>query len=326
MADDQGLMWSGYAPSVTTSRKYAVKYRSGKGWWVTCTLIDRRTGWVVTLYSLGQHPEIIDHIPSGGSFFVNEWKQVLKPTGNELREVRYIGEFPSLHFRFAYGNRILDNAQTEGLRPGDPWEHQEVGMRYSYNLSEGLVSRRVVRVEDGYEYEAREDVRPHQRLLDAFGRARPERMAGRFYANEHGVVVLPALFPDELPVFVGRVEISKDSWFVKKKMAQARPNSGRWPPEWVDVLDLCQPSLEPLLVELRRRGVPVPVVGYDVTAKNKVVATAELAWPKQRVAFFLQGQKRHDTQCRNQGWDVFVKDDKANLAGRIALALMDYPR
>jgi len=218
MTDERHPKWLGYAPATIRAHKYAVRYHPKLGWRVACTLNDRDAGAEVTLFSPEPHPEIESRIPDGGPFFVNEWKQVLKPLLGEegYRDVLYLGEFSDLHFHFRWGDRTFDNASSDGLKPGDRWEHQEVGMMYQYDLSQGTISRETISWEDFaavHRTETLDD--PPPRLLKAFGQARPGRRAGRFYVNEHGIVFLPAAEESDMPVYVGKIDLENDRWFAK---------------------------------------------------------------------------------------------------------------
>lgn len=219
MALDRGDQWFGYAPATVKSHKYSVKYHPKLGRRVACTVVDRKAFMELTLFSPEPHPEIEDHIPDGGPFFVNEWKQILKPVMGEdgYREVVYLGEFPDLHFRFRFQGHDFDNAKVDGLSPGDPWPHQEAGMQYAYDLTRGVISRELVRWEDFAGVRQIEELSgPPEELMKAFQVARPGRRSGRFYINEHGVVLLPRTEEeDDSPVYVGRVAVGRDSWFEK---------------------------------------------------------------------------------------------------------------
>ena len=218
MAVDRTTAWLGYAPSSLRANEYAVRYHPRLGWRVACPVHDRASGAELTLYSRVPHPEIESHIPDGGPFLVNEWKQVLKPVQVEegFRDVLYLGEFPRLRFRFSFRDRIFDNASTDGLCPGDEWTHQEVGMRYRYDLSAGTISREIVSWEDFAAVHETETLdSPSPSLLSALGRARAGRRSGRLYVNEHGIVFLPATKQEQTPVFVGRIDVESDPWFEK---------------------------------------------------------------------------------------------------------------
>ena len=218
MADDRTPEWLGYAPATIRAHKYAVRYHPKLGRRVACVIPERERDAEVTLFSRVPHPDIEARIPDGGPFFVNEWKQVLKPVLGEegFRQVLYLGEFPDLHFRFSFRGRVFDNASIKGLRPGDEWKHQEVGMRYKYDLSVGTISRETISWEDFaavYKTETLESPAPS--LLSALARARPGHRAGRFYVNEHGLAFLPRTEGTQMPVFVGRADVESDPWFEK---------------------------------------------------------------------------------------------------------------
>ena len=219
MALSPGDQWLGYAPAMVGSHKYVVAYHPKLGFRVAVRIPERERSREITLFCLDPHPEIEDQIKDGGPFFVNEWKQVLKPLKGEegYRKVTYLGELPDLRFRFRYHDRIFDNSDTAGLQPGDPWPHQETGMMYKYDLSRSKITREIVEWEDFASTETTEDVPsapPH--LLSALEKAKRGQRAGRFYVNEHGVVFAPI---DEAGLvgmtYVGRLDLARDPWFPK---------------------------------------------------------------------------------------------------------------
>ena len=218
MAANRTTAWLGYAPAALTANEYAVRYHPRLGRRVSCLIRDRENGVEITLYSRVPHPEIESQIPDGGPFFVNEWKQVLKPAQGEdgFREVFYLGEFPHLHFEFTFRGTVFDNASSDGLSPGDAWAHPEVGMRYKYDLSAGTISREMVTWDDYAAVHETETLDgPSPSLLRALGQARPGRRAGRLYVNEHGIVFLPATNEAPTPLYVTRINVETDPWFEK---------------------------------------------------------------------------------------------------------------
>lgn len=221
MTTNSAPVWLGYAPAALSANEYAVRYHPRLGRRVSCRIRDRAGAREITLYSRVPHPGIESQIPDGGPFFVNEWKQVLKPVQGDdgVREVLYFGEFPHLHFEFSFQGRVFDNASNEGLSPGDEWLQPEVGMRYKYDLSEGTISREIVKWDEFAAVHATETLdRPAASLLSALNQARPGRRAGRFYVNEHGIAFLPSAQEDPKPVYVARIDIGTDPWFEKHEI------------------------------------------------------------------------------------------------------------
>jgi len=80
-------------------------------------------------------------------------------------------------------------------------------------------------------------------------------------------------------------------------------------PTWDDAFELADPALRPLLIELRDRGVPPPVVGRELD-DGRVVA--ELAWEDARLAVVDHAEPELDVP----GWTIFelrAVDEPAEL-------------
>jgi len=76
---------------------------------------------------------------------------------------------------------------------------------------------------------------------------------------------------------------------------------------WAQVYELADPACAPLLDACRARGLPAPEVGHDIVdGRGRVVATAELAWPDDRVAVFLPGQESALLLSGQAGWRTFM--------------------
>jgi hypothetical protein len=77
-----------------------------------------------------------------------------------------------------------------------------------------------------------------------------------------------------------------------------------WEPV-LDLLDPDEPGLALLAQTLAERGVPVPMVGYEL---GEQAWLAELAWPAVRVAVVLAGDdeeaRRRDAAYAEAGWDA----------------------
>lgn len=75
---------------------------------------------------------------------------------------------------------------------------------------------------------------------------------------------------------------------------------------WEDALDLAAESCRLLLGEARRRGLPPPTVGYELAgAGGRVVAGAELAWERARVAVLLEGGAADAAAFDAAGWRTY---------------------
>jgi ATP-dependent helicase/nuclease subunit A len=76
---------------------------------------------------------------------------------------------------------------------------------------------------------------------------------------------------------------------------------------WAQVYDLADPACAPLLDACRARGLPAPKVGHDIVdGRGRVVATAELAWPDDRMAVFLPGQESDLLLAGQAGWRTAI--------------------
>lgn len=66
---------------------------------------------------------------------------------------------------------------------------------------------------------------------------------------------------------------------------ERRAESGRGDDDWTSVMDCALASWRPLIAQLRDRGEDLPEVGYEaVDEAGTVLFTAELAWPRRRIA------------------------------------------
>ena len=72
-------------------------------------------------------------------------------------------------------------------------------------------------------------------------------------------------------------------------------------PEGQELLTLLEPPI-------RKRGLPVPEVGFELTgSKDQVLAEAELAWPSQLLAVVLQPEDQDAFE--QAGWRCWLIDD-----------------
>ncbi len=80
--------------------------------------------------------------------------------------------------------------------------------------------------------------------------------------------------------------------------------------EWSEVIELVLPLYYPLVELLRTRSLPLPEPGYElVDAKGKVLASAELAWPKLQIAFLRTEEWTHRHLFLEQKWKVYRIDE-----------------
>ena len=141
----------------------------------------------------------------GGSFYFNEYNQVLKPIwGQGSVELRYVGVF-TLSLRFNVLGRAWDNrlphSPAVDLAVGDDWWGPRCGIPYWLQVHPRLriYRPRVLQNEDSFvRVEDREylDVysRDYQNLAEVIRRAK-EGSGGRFYVTEAGSIWAPIKRP-----------------------------------------------------------------------------------------------------------------------------------
>jgi hypothetical protein len=97
-------------------------------------------------------------------------------------------------------------------------------------------------------------------------------------------------------------------------------------PAWRDALAYLnrdEPAMDGLVQALAERGLPAPVVGYEL---GDSAWPAELAWPDRRVAVLLSGPvddpevADRDAAYRSAGWDARTAD--AWTAGELAAKIV----
>ncbi len=75
---------------------------------------------------------------------------------------------------------------------------------------------------------------------------------------------------------------------------------------WQEAFDLVDPQVHDFLDARRREGCPPPEVGYDIKVKQRVVATAELAWPEDKIVYIWPGQEEEVQGIENDGWEIRI--------------------
>lgn len=74
---------------------------------------------------------------------------------------------------------------------------------------------------------------------------------------------------------------------------------------WETITDLVLPDVMPLLPLLREEQLPVPDVGFEpLGTHERVIGTAELAWPESYVALLLPDQMYDRAEFEANGWQV----------------------
>ena len=221
----EGQLWPGpREPVIPNERKYRLRMSQAHGEYrPTIQFIDRRRDvWDEFEAVYADRPwnhlvEAVNNIADkhtgqpGGAFYVNEFKQVIKPVGDSQVTDIYVGEYPDLSFKFDCLGEIIDNSDVSSLSVGDDWPHQKVGIRYHYSahreqifyrLEQGNVIRRIPI--------------PVPKSLEMGLWEVKDRSGGQFYINEHGHGFAPRFKDPTSPdVYIGSIDLEAGDWFPK---------------------------------------------------------------------------------------------------------------
>ena len=210
----EGDRWQGYGVSLPgNDRKYHVRRRRQR--WTVMVLyrpVDEPvSAWVPTSRECQQLVGAVNRVAlkhhgrPGGSFYFNEYSQVLKPIWADGQvELRYVGEFPRCRFRFDLLGQVWDSRPPQSpkqhLSPGDDWVGPRCGIPYWLDARGGSSNLRIYRpkvlqTEDMFvEIRRREYLDEHtqsyKRLAKAIWKSKAGS-GGRFYVTEGGSVWTP---------------------------------------------------------------------------------------------------------------------------------------
>jgi hypothetical protein len=173
------------------------------------------------LLTTGHHSSLVDMVNEvkekksgrpGGSFYINEYKDVLVPTTDSDGDMFWAGTYDSrLEFELEPGVTISPKA-PHGLRPGQPWPGPRVGTKYTVS-ADALDVR----------YQARNGrITTEVRLSDHVGSASATELArrvasfrpggGSLYVNECGEMFIPNQFSATTEyTYVGSID--EGPWF-----------------------------------------------------------------------------------------------------------------
>ena len=190
------------------------------------------------------HPELVERVNEiklhftgalGGGFYINEYKQVLVPVGEEA-EYYYAGEYAEpLSFEFEgqtiSGDPVGENGQP--LEPGDLWTGPHPGIPYVLAAGGKDVY---------YRYMSRPGVQKEIKLSKSIGVEQAKRVAqelgkhvgyqgGRIYVNEFCNVFRPHQGHYGLEyIYLGKVDL--DRWFPKPEIAEDESATSRETNPW----------------------------------------------------------------------------------------------
>ncbi len=79
---------------------------------------------------------------------------------------------------------------------------------------------------------------------------------------------------------------------------------------WKDIFDVTDESLHTLLEKLKANDWPMPEAGYELQdSVGEIIASAELAWEGQKLAFMLNDELEFAERFSEIGWNVYSLDD-----------------
>lgn len=245
----EGMRWPGYRPvPVSKERKYTIR-RDRK----LCTsnwnvMIHHHDGQVISsedprLIASERRPpvpepdvcKLVDAVnrvarkyngTPGGSFYYNEYNQVLKPVWNNCTpHLRYVGEFPNCWLLFSYGT-LWSNRPSHlpfgNLEVGEDWPGPPIGIRHGLD-SRMRIFRRIREVDDGFVIEDKEYLDPpNLELWEAINDLKGS--SGRFYVTEAGSIWAPYGYSGRR--YIGNLwdyATPDGGWFPKTVVSETSP-------------------------------------------------------------------------------------------------------
>lgn len=227
---DKFVRFVGNRPrNVSKDARYSVRYEKGD---YVVGLFYRSTDDELWYPTSSDHPALVQMVNEiklyfngspGGTFYINEYKQVLVPVGDEA-EYYYAGEYHEpLTFEFEgqiiSGKAVNQNGQP--LSPGVPWHGPHPGIPYVLKAGGKDISYRYM-VRPGVEKEVRLSkcigMEPAQKVAHEISRYKGHT-GGRFYVNEFGTAFAPMEGPYGLE-YVFLLVIDLNNWFPKPELGQ----------------------------------------------------------------------------------------------------------
>lgn len=214
-------VFTGNCPhNVSKDAKYSVRGIDGRVGLTYSTADDER--WHMTTKD---HPALVDMVNDvkrtlgsgpNGPFYINEYKQVIVPVGDDAQY--YLAGTYDQPLQFAFEGKTISGEPLDldgkPLRPGDTWTGPHAGIPYVLTASGDDVYYRIF---------PRPDVEKRVRLSAKRGKSTAVQIArmlsafkgtggGRFYVNEFCSVFCPVNGTDGLQyIYIGQMNL--DSWF-----------------------------------------------------------------------------------------------------------------
>lgn len=219
------IVFEGNCPkSVSKDAKYSVKLWEGE--YVVGIVYESDEGelWYPINEKHSKLVEMVNIIKNdvagslGGSFYINEFKQVIVPTAIDNRYF-LAGEY-NVPLQFVFENHLIsgDAMTLDGtpLSPGDEWEGPHAGIPYIITAGakdiryEYSPRPQVIRKVQLSKYQKPETVRKICRMIYQYKGG----SGGRFYINEFLHMFAPINENELKYVYIGKLE-SLDDWFPK---------------------------------------------------------------------------------------------------------------
>lgn len=221
------IRYTGNIPKlVARDAKYAVRRNKNNGKMEVGVLYRTNYGEEWTM-STAAHPELVEMVnavkieatgSSGGSFYINEYRQVIVPAADSSEVYYYAGEYHQ-DLEFHFEGRIVSSraVSSDGrpLKPGDTWEGVHPGIPYVLKAGGKDISfKHQIRPNVNREELLSEYTTPAAAMaLAAQLRSMKGFEGGRFYVNERRHIFAPLNGEAGLKyVYVGDLGPT-DPWF-----------------------------------------------------------------------------------------------------------------
>jgi hypothetical protein len=216
--------------NVSKDAKYSVRGTDGHVELIYSTTQDERR-----YLSTKVHPELVEMVNDvkrthgrgpNGPFYINEYKQVIVPVGDDA-QYYFAGTYDS-PLKFDFDGRTISGEPVDlkgkPLRPGDTWTGPHAGIPYVLTASGDDIYYRTF---------PRPDVERKVRLSTGRGKSAAEQIArvlsafkgpggGRIYVNEFCSVFTPINATDGLQyLYIGQINL--DSWFPNPLASEIMP-------------------------------------------------------------------------------------------------------
>lgn len=219
------LRFGGNCPqSVSKDAKYSV--RTGKDGPVVALTYSTADGeyWYATTEEHAELVRMVNDVktslglPPNGSFYINEYKQVIVPSAAS-KDYLLAGEYADA-LRFEFEGTVLTGEPVDldgnALTPGDVWMGPHPGIPYVLAAGGGDIH---------YFSQPRPNVKKKLKLSTSVGSETAKNLVerirsvkgyagGSFYVNEHHTIFAPVHTGGEWQyVYIGQLDL--DSWFPK---------------------------------------------------------------------------------------------------------------